>query len=260
MSRSRATIGALTRLSEMSLVRVLKRPMSAEAAQREPALPTAGPTTSTCTRLTPPPRSCATIEPICSHSRVHGLSSGCCEARRSGAFTTPETCLSLKKLTSSCAISCATLPCASSVEAPRCGVAMQRGCLMSGHSDCAGGSLSNTSSAAAAMWPELSASSSAFSSMIPPRAQLTIRAPGFIVARLPSLMSPRVSSSSGTWIVRKSARRMHSAAEAGSMLSLREASSGNIGSYPTTAMPNACMRLTTSRPTRPRPSTPRVLP
>mmetsp|Transcript_22535 Transcript_22535/g.68698 ORF Transcript_22535/g.68698 Transcript_22535/m.68698 type:complete len:216 (-) Transcript_22535:280-927(-) len=95
---------------------------------------------------------------------------------------------------------------------------------------------------------------------MPPRAQLTMRTPGFMVAMEALLIMSRVSSRSGTCTVRKSARRMHSAALTGSMLSFSDASGGKNGSYPMASIPKACMRDTTSRPTRPRPSTPSVLP
>mmetsp|Transcript_16067 Transcript_16067/g.34879 ORF Transcript_16067/g.34879 Transcript_16067/m.34879 type:complete len:251 (-) Transcript_16067:28-780(-) len=96
--------------------------------------------------------------------------------------------------------------------------------------------------------------------MMPPRAQFTMRTPGFIVAIVLVLIMFFVSSSRGTWMVRKSALAIASAAETGSMSSLRAASAGKRGSYPTTFILYACMRETTSRPTRPSPSTPRVLP
>mmetsp|Transcript_167 Transcript_167/g.548 ORF Transcript_167/g.548 Transcript_167/m.548 type:complete len:290 (-) Transcript_167:555-1424(-) len=230
ISRSRATIGALIRLSR-SPVSAPKMPVSADATQSDPACPTAGPATAQCTRETWPPLSvCATSEPILSHNAVQGCSSGRCESVRSGALTTPETVLPENKLTNCSAISCATLPCASSVDAPRCGVEMTRGCLISAHSCSAGGSDSKTSRPAPATWPDSSAASSAASSMIPPRAQFTMRTPGLVVASESALIRLRVSSSSGTCTVKKSARRMHSAAETGSIASLREASSGNIGS------------------------------
>ncbi len=84
-----------------------------------------------------------------------------------------------KKSASSRAASTATLTWASSVEAPRWGVTSTAGCLTSGWS-AGGGSGSKTSIAAPATLPAFSASSSAASSIRPPRAQLMIRTPGFI--------------------------------------------------------------------------------
>mmetsp|Transcript_11045 Transcript_11045/g.36670 ORF Transcript_11045/g.36670 Transcript_11045/m.36670 type:complete len:410 (+) Transcript_11045:598-1827(+) len=235
-------------------------PTSAPAAQSEPAFSSTAPVSSTLRDLSWPLLTCARRAPREVAREVHGLSSGFCERVRSGALTTPATGSSAKAATSACAISSATLPCASTVDAPRCGVAMSFGCLIRAHSCSAGGSDSKTSSAAPASWPDSSAASRSGSLMMPPRAQLTMRAPGFMVAMDALLIMSRVSSSSGTWMVRTSARRMHSAAETGSMSSFCDASGGKKGSYPIALMPKACMRVTTSRPTRPRPSTPRVLP
>mmetsp|Transcript_26064 Transcript_26064/g.50614 ORF Transcript_26064/g.50614 Transcript_26064/m.50614 type:complete len:345 (-) Transcript_26064:228-1262(-) len=243
-----------------SPVTVPKMPTRHEAEQSDSEGARTEPVSSTLTERTCPSSTCAQSEPSRSASITHGLSSGICASVRLGALTTPTTGSSANALTIDCAISCATLACASSVEAPRCGVAMTFGCLISGHSSSFGGSLSKTSSAAPATCPLSSACRSASSSMMPPRAQLTMRTLGFIDASASALIMLRVSSSSGTCTVRKSARRMASAAVTGSMLSLRAISAGKSGSKPTTVMPKDCMRETTSRPTRPSPSTPSVLP
>mmetsp|Transcript_20290 Transcript_20290/g.61861 ORF Transcript_20290/g.61861 Transcript_20290/m.61861 type:complete len:477 (+) Transcript_20290:705-2135(+) len=263
ISRSAAKAGAEIRLIAAPVSSRApdwsKRPTSAAAAHSSPAFSTL-PDTCTCSEVTAALLTCASSLPRDVASAVHGFSSGFCERVRLGALTTPTTGCSAKAATSEFAISSATLPCASSVEAPRCGVATSLGCSISAHSCSAGGSDSNTSTAAPATWPDCSAASRSASLMMPPRAQLMMRTPGFIVAIDVLLIMSFVSSSSGTWTVRKSARAMQSAAETGSMLSLREASGGKKGSYPITSIPYDCMREITSRPTRPRPSTPSVLP
>ena len=66
------------------------------------------------------------------------------------------------------------------VAAPRCGVQTTLGKPNSTFS--LAGSASKTSSAAPATWPDLMASASAFSSTRPPRAQLMMRTPFFILA------------------------------------------------------------------------------
>mmetsp|Transcript_939 Transcript_939/g.2950 ORF Transcript_939/g.2950 Transcript_939/m.2950 type:complete len:223 (-) Transcript_939:565-1233(-) len=222
-------MGALMRLS-FSPVTASKMPVMAAAAQSEPALAMASPATPTCTRRTWPESRWARSRPMASARFIQGLSSGFWERVRSGALTTPLTGLPPKALTISVAISAATRACASSVDAPRCGVAITLGCLMRGHSCSSGGSDSNTSRAAPATWPASMEARSAASSMMPPRAQLTMRTPGFIVARVWALTMLRVSSRRGTWIVKKSARRMHSAADTGSMPIFCAAAAGNMGS------------------------------
>ena len=79
------------------------------------------------------------------------------------------------------AISTATSSCASLVLAPRCGVTITSGRPTSGLS-AGGGSTSKTSRAAPATAPESSAAARAASSMTPPRATLTMRAP-FLICR-----------------------------------------------------------------------------
>ncbi|OQC71333.1 MAG: hypothetical protein BWX50_00480 [Euryarchaeota archaeon ADurb.Bin009] len=85
---------------------------------------------------------------------------------------------------------------------------------MSGES--VGGSDSKTSTAAPATLPLAIASASAFSSMIPPRAQLINRTPSFIVAMVFALTMWRVSLISGVWTVMTSARRKRSSSETSS--------------------------------------------
>ena len=85
-------------------------------------------------------------------------------------LTALRTMPSLRKPTNTSASSIATFSCASRVDAPRCGLAIRFSCLNSGAGS--GGSLPNTSSAAPASWPDVSASSTASSSTMPPRAQL----------------------------------------------------------------------------------------
>ena len=72
------------------------------------------------------------------------------------------------------------------------------------------GSTAKTSSAAPATWPESRAARSAASSTSPPRAQLTMRTPGFIRAIASAERMLRVLSVSGTCRVTMSARRRRS--------------------------------------------------
>jgi len=76
------------------------------------------PDTCTCSEVTAALLTCASSLPRDVASAVHGFSSGFCERVRLGALTTPTTGCSAKAATSEFAISSATLPCASSVEAP----------------------------------------------------------------------------------------------------------------------------------------------
>jgi hypothetical protein len=68
------------------------------------------------------------------------------------------------------------LSCASTVDAPRCGVTMTLSNSNSGES--VHGSVAKTSMPAPATWPLLMACASACSSTRPPRAALTHRTPG----------------------------------------------------------------------------------
>ncbi len=80
---------------------------------------------------------------------------------------------------------------ASRVLAPRWGVKVIAGCLRNGCS-AGNGSVANTSSAAAATFPESNAASRSFSTMISPRAQFTRHTLGFILAKAAPLSIPRV--------------------------------------------------------------------
>ena len=66
------------------------------------------------------------------------------------------------------------------------------------------GSVAKTSKAAPPTLPERSASASACSSTIPPRAALTMRMPGLALASSSAPMSPAVSAVLGRWMVTKS--------------------------------------------------------
>ena len=70
-----------------------------------------------------------------------------------------------------------------------------------------GGSSENTSSAAPAIFFLASASNSASSLMMPPRAQLTSRTVGFIMASWSALIMFKVVGLRGTWTVMKSDSR-----------------------------------------------------
>ena len=98
--------------------------------------------------------------------------------------------------------------CASSVDAPRCGVSTTFGSPRSGEPT--GGSETNTSRPAPAIKPLVSASYSASSSMIPPREQLTILRLGLAMANCFLPISPVVSAVFGMCTVMKSLRFMTS--------------------------------------------------
>ena len=68
------------------------------------------------------------------------------------------------------------------------------------------GSMSNTSRPAPARCPDVSAACSAGSSMMPPRAVLTMNAPRFMRASRAALNMPTVSAFFGQWMETKSAR------------------------------------------------------
>mmetsp|Transcript_11207 Transcript_11207/g.30161 ORF Transcript_11207/g.30161 Transcript_11207/m.30161 type:complete len:232 (-) Transcript_11207:552-1247(-) len=125
-----------------------------------------------------------------------------------GAFTSVDAIPPPSATTTASLISIATSYCASSVDAPRCGVAITAGCAASRIDTESGcllvGSLEKQSSAAPASWPLVSASSSASSSMIPPRAAFTMRAPRFMCASLPASRRFLVESNSGRCSVTKS--------------------------------------------------------
>ena len=100
-------------------------------------------------------------------------------ASRFGTFTALRIVPSRSAARTDCAISIPTLSCASTVDAPKCGVSTTFGALRKGES-LGNGSISNTSSAAPATWPACNASASAASSINPPRAQLMMRTPRLV--------------------------------------------------------------------------------
>lgn len=99
-----------------------------------------------------------------------------------------------------------TFSCASTVEAPRCGVATTFGWAISliAAESCSGGSVLQTSMPAPARCPLLRASSNAASSIMPPRATLRIRAPFFMLWSSLALIMPLVLAIRGVWMVKKS--------------------------------------------------------
>ena len=113
-------------------------------------------------------------------SCIQGLLRSTSERARLGALATPKAWRPSTKSMSCSAISRATLNWASTVEAPKWGVQMTRGCWMSCQVvvPSLGGSWTKTSSAAPRQRSEVRASSSAASSTIPPRAMLMIRTDG----------------------------------------------------------------------------------
>jgi hypothetical protein len=118
---------------------------------------------------------------------------------------------------------------ASAVLAPRCGVATTLGWAISllAASPATGGSAVKTSIPAPAMVPASSADSRATSSIIPPRATLSIRAVGFILASSVSPIMPLVDAMSGVWSVRKSAWASSSSTES-TISTLAEAASDGL--------------------------------
>ena len=152
----------------------------------------------------------------------------------------------------------ATLICASSVDAPRCGVMITLSRSINGLSN--GGSFTNTSSAAPATLPLFTASARASSLIMPPRAQLMIRTPSFITANCSASMMFRVSLMSGVCTVIKSARSAISLTVAISTPNSCARSSEMNGSYASMVISSPCARLATSVPMRPSPTTPKILP
>mmetsp|Transcript_15136 Transcript_15136/g.26381 ORF Transcript_15136/g.26381 Transcript_15136/m.26381 type:complete len:258 (+) Transcript_15136:1385-2158(+) len=126
-----------------------------------------------------------------------------------GALTNVDTSPPASTETTDSEISMATSYCASSVDAPRCGVPMIFGCtdnFIDTLSGCLlGGSSAKQSNAAPATLLSLIASSSACSSMTPPRAALMIRTPVFIACNRSLLMRFLVESKRGKCNVTKSA-------------------------------------------------------
>jgi len=122
-----------------------------------------------------------------------------------------------------------------------------------------GGSLVKTSTAAPATVPSATARASAASLMIPPRAQLTIRTPGLMILNSSSSMRFLVSLVRGVCTVIKSPPRNTVSRSARVMPICWALSSVTKGSYAKICIPKDFMRAATSAPTRPSPTTPRVL-
>ena len=122
------------------------------------------------------------------------------------------------------------------------------------------GSTSNTSKAAPATWPEFSAASKASSSTRPPRAQLIMRTPFFILFRASAEMMLRVESVKGVCRLIKSARATSSSNSTFSMPRVLARSSVRKGSYPITFIFRPCARSATIAPILPQPIMPRRLP
>ena len=134
------------------------------------------------------------------YGRSFGISSALTEGRFSAFTTVPE-----MRKSASCSATCsATFSCASVVEAPRWGVATT--CSMPNSTLSFAGSLANTSRAAPATWPLSSPAFRSASTTRAPRAQFTMRTPGFILAMLAALMIPRVASVAGACRLMKSER------------------------------------------------------
>ena len=111
--------------------------------------------------------------------------------------------------------------CASSVDAPRCGVTTTFGSASSRRAGppSTGGSVVKTSSPAPAMAPVVSASYSASSSIRPPRATLMTYAVGFISANCARPIMPVVSGVFGMCTVTKSLWRSTSSNDSSSTCS-----------------------------------------
>ena len=149
------------------------------------------------------------------------------------------------------------LSCASTVDAPRCGVTTTSSSSNSGES--VHGSVANTSIAAPATCLARIASASAASSMIPPRATLMIRRLGFAFASRSAPIRPTVSGVLARCSVRKSASATSSSRPTRRTDRRRAASADTNGSYATSFIPNESARCATSLPIRPSPTMPRVL-
>ncbi len=149
------------------------------------------------------------------------------------------------------------LSCASTVEAPRCGVTTTLSKPNSGLS--VHGSVTNTSSPAPATRPSLSASASACSSTRPPRAALMMRTSGLHSASSRAPISPVVSGVLGRWIEMKSLSRSSSSRSTSVTPSCAARAGWTYGSYASSRVPNAAIRWAKSTPMRPSPTTPTVL-
>ena len=123
---------------------------------------------------------CPTNMPTCSASRIHGSAACGSPPDGNGRLTAAMNGEPFRASASISTVSTATRSCASTVDAPRCGVQSTFGCFMRAKSF--GGSTAKTSRAAPDRWPESSAATSAASSTSGPRAQFTRIAPFFIAA------------------------------------------------------------------------------
>ena len=122
------------------------------------------------------------------------------------------------------------------------------------------GSSRNTSRAAPATFLAISASASAASSIRPPRAQLMIRTPGFILARASAEMMFLVASISGVCSVMKSARRSRSSSSTFSTPRSTARSAVRNGSKAMTFILSPMARSATIEPILPQPMMPSTLP
>src|SRR5580693_3460338 len=128
-----------------------------------------------------------------------------------------------------CSATCrATFSCASIVAAPRWGVQTTFSSVNSGEE--MAGSVSNTSRAAPATWPDLIASARAASSSRPPRAQLMMRTPSRVCTRASRERMLRVASVSGVCRVMMSARDSRSSSSTFSTPSVTARFSARNGS------------------------------
>ena len=121
------------------------------------------------------------------------------------------------------------------------------------------GSLSNTSSAAPAITPSVTAFARSASLMMPPRATLIMRNDGLALANMAVLKRLMVSLFFGRCTVMKSDFATRSSNGNNSIFKARARSSDTNGSNATMRIPNAAARCATNLPMRPRPTTPSVL-
>mmetsp|Transcript_15202 Transcript_15202/g.45841 ORF Transcript_15202/g.45841 Transcript_15202/m.45841 type:complete len:404 (-) Transcript_15202:444-1655(-) len=205
-----------------------------------------------------PPTSCTAVRPRPAARDTNGCSSFRTSGGIIGAFTAVAAISPLRAATTTSDTSTDTSSWASAVEAPRWGVHTTSGRPTSGWS-AGGGSTANTSRAAAATWPASRARASAWSSMTPPRATFTMRAPFLILANTSSPNRFLVVGVRGMCREWKSALARHSSSDRSCTPWARAFSSLAYGSYAITVMPSPLARLATSLPTLPKPMIARVL-
>mmetsp|Transcript_16465 Transcript_16465/g.46423 ORF Transcript_16465/g.46423 Transcript_16465/m.46423 type:complete len:213 (+) Transcript_16465:613-1251(+) len=152
----------------------------------------------------PPSTSWVAILAKASTSAVYGCSSSSTSLGTMGALMEEEHISPRSEVSTASATSMATPSCASTVEAPRCGVSTTLSSAKRGLS-AGGGSTLNTSRAAPAMVPSAKASARSASLMTPPRATLMIRAEGFILAKASRLNMFSVEGVKGMCSEKKSA-------------------------------------------------------